>query len=76
MEAFETDLWMSPLLIAEDFNSLLMDDDKKGGHRPNSPLDCNFRDWVLECDLVDLGFQGPKFTWFKEDLMDVSIGAL
>lgn len=25
-----------------------------------------FARWIDDCGLIDLGFTGPKFTWWKE----------
>lgn len=50
-------------LMMGDFNELLSNSEKRGG-RPISQHRANlFRDCLNYCDMLDLGFTGPKFTW-------------
>lgn len=52
-----------PWIIASDFNELLSNDEKLGG-RPISLYRANlFKDCLDTCNMVDLGFQGPRYTW-------------
>lgn len=54
-----------PWLCAGDFNELLKTREKLGGRlRPYGQMQ-NFREVLDECGLLDLGFVGTKFTWFK-----------
>lgn len=54
-----------PWLCASDFNELLKTREKLGGRlRPYGQMQ-NFREVLDECGLLDLGFVGTKFTWFK-----------
>ena len=52
-----------------DFNEVLSEEEKAGGNpicqrRVRAILDC-----MNECQMLDLGFSGPKFTWTnKKDL--------
>jgi len=46
-----------------DFNELLSSSDKLGGNPLNSRRVQMFKDCLDSCDMVDLGFQGPRFTW-------------
>ncbi|TXG64077.1 hypothetical protein EZV62_011071 [Acer yangbiense] len=46
-----------------DFNEILCVDDKLGGSEKSVMDLCNFRNVVDECDLIDLGFTGPRITW-------------
>jgi ribonuclease HI len=52
-----------PWLCVRDFNEILDPLEKRGAAvRGESQMD-GFRDALGECQLSDLGFQGPKFTW-------------
>jgi hypothetical protein len=56
---YTTDAWM----MAGDFNDIASQDEKKGG-APVSIRRCNnFLDNINECNLIDLGAVGAKFTW-------------
>ncbi|KAK4577430.1 hypothetical protein RGQ29_027791 [Quercus rubra] len=46
-----------------DFNEVLCDDDKFGGNHVNLNRALEFKDCLDKCNVVDLGFAGPKFTW-------------
>lgn len=49
-------------IIVGDFNELLSGDNKLGG-RPISLYRANiFKECLDACNMVDLGFQGPKYT--------------
>jgi len=58
-----------PWIIAGDFNELLSSDDKLGG-RPISLYRANiFKECLDACNMADLDFQGPRYTWTnKNDL--------
>jgi hypothetical protein len=52
-----------PWLCVEDFNEILDPTEKRCTTvRGESQID-GFRDALGECQLSDLGFQGPKFRW-------------
>ena len=52
-----------PWVCAEDFNEILKGHEKLGG-APKREFEMNtFRNAVDECELVDLGYTGLKFTW-------------
>ena len=47
----------------EDYNELLSSDEKQGQiEKAFSPM-LAFRNTLAHCELIDLGFQGGKFTW-------------
>lgn len=70
---FRLDLWeyltrlgqvvSIPWILIGDFNQILYGDEKKGGN----PISCRrlepFQRMVSSCELIDMGFSGPKFTW-------------
>lgn len=52
-----------PWLLLGDFNQVVAACDKRGG-RPFRPSKAQpLIDMIQECHLLDLGFQGPQFTW-------------
>ncbi|GLT34240.1 hypothetical protein SLA2020_087660 [Shorea laevis] len=56
-------LFNLPWLLAGDFNEKLTNDDKRGGN-PISQHKANLLQNCLDAyNLLDLGFNGPKFTW-------------
>ena len=59
-----------PWLVAGDFNAFLTIAEKKGRSSRGS-LPCRkFKEWMSECDMFDLGFCGPKFTWNRGMLFE------
>lgn len=52
-----------PWVVMEDFNQPLEMKDKYGG-RPINMVNANrLRDTINRCRVVDIGFQGPRYTW-------------
>ncbi|CAN6570393.1 unnamed protein product [Malus baccata var. baccata] len=50
-------------LLIGDFNDILCNDEKEGGnYRPTSSMR-DFREFVAQNELIDLGFVGYPFTW-------------
>ena len=54
-----------PWLCACDFNEITKSHEKCGERLRLYMQMKNFRDVLDECGLMDLGFVGSKFTWFK-----------
>ena len=52
-----------PWLVSGDFNDFLHATDKYGGAPIRGSKCVKFRSWVQNCCMMDLGFQGPRFTW-------------
>ena len=52
-----------PWLYFGDFNEILQSEEKQGGLPKPLALMLNFREALLYCGLVDLGYQGNIFTW-------------
>lgn len=46
-----------------DFNDLMTADEKEGGQRHPRNLLSGFSEAISDCELVDLGYEGDKFTW-------------
>ena len=54
-----------PWLCCGDFNEITRQDEKLGGvPRPHNQMQL-FREVIDECGFLDLGFEGPKYTWSK-----------
>ncbi|GKU90595.1 hypothetical protein SLEP1_g4575 [Rubroshorea leprosula] len=52
-----------PWLIIGDFNEKLSNTDKKGGNSISQAKARAFKNCLDTCNMMDLGFIGPKFTW-------------
>lgn len=53
-----------PWICMGDFNEILFTDEKRGGQvRPHNQMQA-FMDTLDVCGFVNLGFIGPKFTWY------------
>ncbi|KAK4268822.1 hypothetical protein QN277_022056 [Acacia crassicarpa] len=50
-------------LCVGDFNEILAQDEKSGGLPRAWRKILNFRCFLADCELEDLGFSGPTFTW-------------
>ncbi|KAL0457799.1 UNVERIFIED_CONTAM: hypothetical protein Slati_0407100 [Sesamum latifolium] len=51
-----------PWLCAGDFNEILSMDEKTGAPRPHRQIE-EFRSCLADCQIMDLGCCGAKFTW-------------
>lgn len=52
-----------PWLVAGDFNEILTRSEKSGGLSRGAAPMARFRWALVDCDLLDMGFVGSKFTW-------------
>ena len=53
-----------PWVMIGDFNDILYSDEKwGGGNSPSNSRMAEFRNCINDCNMIDLGFSGPKFTW-------------
>lgn len=58
-------------MLALDFNESTCQDEKKGGR--DKFMSSGFTNWILNSSMIDLGFPGQKFTWFKTYHNPISI---
>ncbi|KAJ4839764.1 hypothetical protein Tsubulata_022251 [Turnera subulata] len=54
-----------PWVLLGDFNVISSPEETVGGVVPPLSRMARFRSWMEECGISDLGFKGPKFTWFR-----------
>ena len=52
-----------PWLMLGQFNKVLCREDKFGGDQVKLNRDLEFKGCLDECNMLDLGFAGPKFMW-------------
>lgn len=52
-----------PWLLIGDFNEPLVSSDKYGGRAVNINNSLQFKECLDRCNMVDLGFSGPRYTW-------------
>ena len=52
-----------PWLLAGDFNDILNDHENFSCFPPNRNRIAHFNNLLNKCNLLDLGFNGPHFTW-------------
>ncbi|KAI9119566.1 hypothetical protein K1719_009442 [Acacia pycnantha] len=52
-----------PWLLAGDFNEIKTPLEQRGGGRVNEARCQIFKDWIQDCNLIDIDAHGPFFTW-------------
>lgn len=52
-----------PWLVLGDFNEIFNQSEKLGGNKISLTRSNLFASTMDECNLLDIGFNGPKFTW-------------
>ncbi|KAK8640383.1 hypothetical protein V6N13_008137 [Hibiscus sabdariffa] len=57
-----------PLVIGGDFNSIFSSRERLGGSARRSDICRKFRNFLPQANLIDLGFEGPCFTWKRGSL--------
>uniref|UniRef100_A0A2N9F204 Reverse transcriptase domain-containing protein n=1 Tax=Fagus sylvatica TaxID=28930 RepID=A0A2N9F204_FAGSY len=61
-----------PWCCMGDFNELVRLEEKQGRHNRSERQMQLFRDVLDDCGFVDLGFNGPKFTWTNNRMGDMT----
>ncbi|KAK4707018.1 hypothetical protein R3W88_033432 [Solanum pinnatisectum] len=56
----------TPWCTVEDFNVITDTDEKLGGNTYNMRKSMDFIGIIEACGLMDLGFNGPRFTWSNQ----------
>ena len=62
-----------PWVIAGDFNKPLNSNDKFGGREISITRSLLFKECLDKCNMIDLGFSGPRFTWTNRREVDALI---
>lgn len=57
-------------LVLGDFNSYLRVSDKQGGVVQKAYELRQFCSCVTDCDLLEMGVQGDRFTWERKDVRE------
>ena len=57
------DLHNMPWVLGGDFNEPLLKDDKFGGQVMNVKRALLFKECLDKCNMIDIGFSRPRFTW-------------
>lgn len=52
-----------PWLLLGDFNDIINENEKMGGRKISYRRSKLFSDAINNCNLIDMGFIGPRFTW-------------
>ncbi|XP_050264114.1 uncharacterized protein LOC126708367 [Quercus robur] len=52
-----------PWVLAGDFNEPLSEDDEFGGRAVSVSRSLLFKECLDKCNMIDIGFLGPRFTW-------------
>lgn len=59
-----------PWCVAGDFNAVLHSHEKEGGGAFNPRAGQSFAQCIFDCNLLDLGYKGPLFTWHSGALKE------
>ncbi|XP_061354839.1 uncharacterized protein LOC133299400 [Gastrolobium bilobum] len=57
-------------LAMGEFNAYLKAEEKNGGVEPHWTSMTEFRNCLEECNLSDIGFKGPRYTWKRGKLAE------
>lgn len=61
-----------PWIMVGDFNEPLVKEDKFGGREINVNRFLAFKECLDSCNMVDMGFSSPRYTWTnKRDLKNL-----
>lgn len=58
----------APWSVGGDFNIITQSSERVGGAAPNVAVMNDFCNCILDCDLLDIGFEGVEFTWMWRDI--------
>lgn len=62
-----------PVMVGGDFNTILRLDERTGGNGDLSPDSLVFGDWINRNSLIDMGFNGNKFTWKRGRVLNTFV---
>lgn len=56
---------VEPWLCVRDFNEVISNDEACGGALREEWRMKLFRDFIFVANLIDIGYQGPSYSWYK-----------
>ena len=59
-----------PWVVGGDFNIFLSEDERKGSTNKRDREMLDFAEAISDCQLLDLGADGPKFTWSRWEVFE------
>jgi hypothetical protein len=65
--------WNGPWICCGDFNEVLSQDEHIGPRDRTENQINAFRDCLQDCELTDLGFEGPNFIWCNRQDRDTHV---
>ncbi|XP_071683395.1 uncharacterized protein [Lolium perenne] len=65
--------WNGPWICCGDFNEALSQDEHQGPRARTDAQIRAFQDCLHDCNLLDLGYDGPKFTWTNRQEANANI---
>ncbi|XP_042065472.1 uncharacterized protein LOC121808984 [Salvia splendens] len=59
-----------PWLVGGDFNIFVSEEERQGGNKKRTREMMEFVETISDCQLLDVGADGPKFTWARGDTFE------
>ncbi|XP_042016190.1 uncharacterized protein LOC121764200 [Salvia splendens] len=59
-----------PWLVGGDFNTFVSEEERQGGVRKRTREMLDFAEAISDCQLLDVGADGPKFTWARGNVFE------
>ena len=59
-----------PWLVGGDFNTFVSEDERKGSSNNRTREMLDFVEAICDCQLMDVGADGPKFTWSRGEIFE------
>lgn len=60
-----------PWIVSGNFNDITSNRGKQGGAPPIQSSCLDFRNCIEDCNVIDLGFFGPPYTWSRGDVREI-----
>ncbi|XP_042056299.1 uncharacterized protein LOC121800873 [Salvia splendens] len=59
-----------PWLVGGDFNTFVSEEERQGGKKKRTREMMEFAETISDCQFLDVGADGPKFTWARGDTFE------
>ncbi|XP_047961409.1 uncharacterized protein LOC125206162 [Salvia hispanica] len=59
-----------PWLVGGDFNTFVTEEERQGGRKKRTREMSDFAETISDCQLLDVGADGPKFTWARGEVFE------